>query len=121
MRNASKLVLIATAFSVLLPASMWAQTGPVVNNASFLEWDYTIAGTGVTAFNVYLSRTPGVVPDGTPDAVVNAPALAWPIVAATGQWYAVVTALAGTVESAPSNQVPFFVLASPENARIRVP
>ncbi len=112
---------VMVAVFVLLASGAFAQTGTVVTSASFLAWDYPTPATGVTGFRVYLSRTPGVVPDATPEATVAATLREWAIVASIGQWYAVVTAVAGTVESAPSNEIPFFVLEKPANLRVRVP
>jgi hypothetical protein len=114
-------VFLAAVISAGIYSHAEAQTGPVVTSASFLEWDYNASASGVTAFRVYLSRNPGVVPDASPDATVAYPTKAWAVVAAPGQWYAVVTAVAGTAESGPSNEVPFFVLEAPSNLRVRIP
>ena len=99
---------------LLMPLTISAD-GPVVSSASFLAWDYDLNAVGVDHFAVYLSRTPGIVPDGVPTATVPFPTLEWPIVGATGQWHAVITAVTvfGT-ESAPSNEIPFVVDVIPD-------
>jgi hypothetical protein len=111
---------VALILLLLAASNVVAQTGPVVTSASFLEWDYDTAAVGVKEFRVYLSRTPGVVPKPVANVVVSFPTLRWPIVAAQGQWYAIVTAITtvGSVESTPSNEVPFFVLEGPRNLRV---
>ena len=117
MIRASLLALFAFA---LLASVAIAQTGTVVTSASFLEWDYSLTAPEIREFRVYLSRTPNVQTTGTPAAVVPYPNLQWPISAAIGQWYAVVTAVTtGNVSSGPSNEVPFFVLEGPKNLRVR--
>ncbi len=102
-----------------------AQTGPVVTNASFLEWDHEAASATITdEYRIYLSRTAGVAPDGTPDATVAAPNLEWAISGIQpGQWHAVVTAydVEADVESGPSGEISFFVLEGPSNFSVRVP
>ena len=116
-----KKILFSFAAVVLFAGLASAQvSGPVVTSASFLQWDYSTSVTGMKEFRVYLSRTPAVVPTATPTATVAFPTLQWPISAATGQWYAVVTAVTtGDVESTPSNEVPFFVLEKPANLRVK--
>ncbi len=54
---------IAVALVALFAVAAVAD-GPVVTSASFLEWDYA-SNSGITGFRVYLSTTPGIVPDGT--------------------------------------------------------
>jgi hypothetical protein len=71
-----------------------------------------------------VSDAPGVVPDGaTYVAEVPYPTKEWAISLSVGQKYAVCTAYiddAGSiVESAPSNELAFFVLDGPTNFRIR--
>lgn len=116
-----KVAFLATI--LLLVASLASpQTGQVVSPGALLAWDYDTAAVDVQEFRVYLSATPGVVPSAPPTAVVAFPALQWPIQAPPGQWYAVVTAVSDAgVESAPSNEFPFFVElaapAAPQNLR----
>ncbi len=104
-------------------APLTAQIGPVVNSASFLEWDYDLGGGVVDEFRVYLSRDPAIVPDGNPTAAVAVPTLEWAITAANGQWHAVVTAYDAEtdLESAPSDEIQFWVLGKPDNLRVRLP
>ena len=117
-------LVLALAFVVAMFAPpIVSAEGPIVSSASFLEWDYDVTVTTVDHFAIYLERAPGIIPDGTPTAIVAFPILEWPIVAATGQWYAVITAVTtfGT-ESAPSNELPFVVdviPAGPVNLRIK--
>ena len=104
----------------LLSLILMQAVGPVVGNASFLAWDYA---HGIEdEFRVYCGADPGVVPSEIPVAKVPSSSLQWPISGLSGQQHCVVTAFdAGAdVESGPSNEVAFFVLAAPGGARIVV-
>lgn len=113
-------VLVAITIVVICVLPVAAQD-IIVAQASSLEWDYDLAADYVVQFNVYLSRTATIVPNGVPTASVAWPTLEWTIGAGPGRWYAVVTAIGNDVdatESAPSNEVAFIVLGPPTNLRI---
>lgn len=93
----------------------------IVPQVSRLTWDYDPTADYVAQFNIYLSRTPTIVPDGNPAASVAWPDLEWVIDGQPGRWYAVVTAVGTDVdatESAPSNEVTFVVMGPPRNLTV---
>ncbi len=94
--------------------------GPVIGNASFIEWDYTVGGVE-DEFRVHCGPTPGVTPGVTPTAVVVSPVLEWAVSNLAGQQYCITTAFDTDTqtESAPSNEIAFFVLPAPTNNRLR--
>ena len=107
----------------VLIASVSSADGPVTGNASFVAWDYDVTGSVADEFRLYCAASSGVAPTGPPTATILVPSLQWPISGMSGQQYCVVTAFdsdAG-VESSPSNEIPFFVLPAPGNARVVVP
>ena len=97
------------------------QTGTVVTTTDFVRWDDGNPGLPTETF-VYLERSPGVIPDGLPDATVGTGLLEWAITAASGQWHAAVTAFdpVSGLESGPSNEIQFWVLGPPGNARVAI-
>jgi len=112
---------------IMILATMLQAVGPVVGNASFIEWDLYSADV-ITEIRVYCSNTPDVgariaVPSGTPTDTVGPAETQWPIQNLTGQQYCVVTAfnLGDGVESRASNEVSFFVRPPPDNLRVVVP
>lgn len=116
MRKATGFLLAA-----LLCAGLVSAQIVVVPQASRLAWDYDIAADYVAQFNIYLSRTATIVPDGNPTASVAWPDLEWVIDGAPGRWYAVVTAVATDVEateSGPSNEIAFVVMGPPTNLTV---
>lgn len=109
-----------TILLLLFAATAAAQTPEVVTSARFLEWDHDAESAAITdEYRLYLSRSPGVVPDGTPDHVVTA--LEWAIVAAPGRWHVVVTAydVESDTESASSNELTMIVFGGPTLLRVR--
>jgi len=109
--------MINLVLAILIQASV-----PVVNSASFIQWDDGNVGVA-TQTRVYLERTSGIVPDGTPDASVGIGLLQWAITAGNGKWFAVITAFepVSGLESGPSNEISFHVLGPPGNPRIVLP
>jgi hypothetical protein len=91
-----------------------------------LDWDYA-DNAGITGFRIYMSGTPGVIPDGaTFFAEIPYPTKHWVVSPPAGQVYAAVTAYvddgAGNItESGPSNELAFVVPEDPTNFRIRRP
>ncbi len=114
------LTVIAIAM-VIIVAEVSGQV-PVVNSASFIEWDDGNPGI-VTETLVYISRDPGIVPDANPIAVVGSGIFEWAVTAGNGRWNAVVTARdpVSGIESGPSNEITFHVIGPPGNPRIVVP
>ena len=106
--------------SVAAPAIAQGQI-IVVPQASRLAWDYDPAADYVAQFNIYLSRTATIVPDGNPVASVAWPDLEWVIDGQPGRWYGVVTAVGADVdatESGPSNEIAFVVIGPPGNLTV---
>ena len=114
-----KRTILGVALALLFTGTTFAE-GPVIASASKLNWDYDLAAFTPDGFQIYLSRTSGIVPASliAVDFVIGSE-LEWAIVAAPGQWYAVVTAVSATEESGPSNEIPFFVLPPPVNLRVQ--
>ncbi len=108
---------------LILIISVLIQTGPTVGNATLLEWDEP--GTGAPdEYRLYCESTPGVTVDSSsvPVAVVtDVASLQWAVIGLAGQQHCVVTAAVGTAESAPSNEVEFFVIDKPTSLRVTVP
>ena len=105
----------------LLVAATAAGQTIVVPQASRLAWDYDPAAGYVDHFNVYLSRTATIVPDGNATASVAWPELEWVIDGQPGRWYAVVTAVATdaeATESGPSGEIAFVVMGPPGNLTV---
>jgi len=75
-----------------------------------IKWNHDAASaTATTAYNIYMSQMPGIVPNGTPNAIVTAgDALEW-TTTLPGKWYFVVTATDGIIESEPSNELFVYV------------
>lgn len=114
-----KLALFTVAF--LLCTSLGISQTIVVPKAARLAWDYDETTDYVAQFNVYLSRTATIIPDGNPTAMVAWPVKEWVIDAQPGRWHAVVTAVgtdAEATESGPSNEITFIVIGAPGNLRV---
>ncbi len=104
----------------LVTGSLTAQVGDVIPLARILTWDHDAASQAITTqYNIYMSQTPGIVPDANPDDQVLSSTMEWTITAAPGQWYFIVTATTGAVESGPTNELPLFVYGDPSNAALK--
>ena len=107
--------------AVFLCAGFVSAQVVVVPQASRLVWDYDDAVDYVAQFNIYLSRTAIIVPDGVPTASVVWPTKEWVIDGQPGRWYAVITAVATdteATESGPSNEIAFVVMGPPGNLAV---
>lgn len=121
-----KKFLLAFLLMGSLSGIAFGQVPQIENGAADLAWDYDTPSVE-DEFRVYIEQTPGIVPDGNPDATVPNTQLTWLITTPNlGTWYAVVTAFdadTGT-ESPPSAEVEFEVvlnLPAPTNPRIVIP
>jgi hypothetical protein len=99
----------------------------LVSSAYNLAWDNVNELSAIGHSRVYLSRSSGIVPDGISFVAEFAEGTyEWPIVAANGRWYAVVTftftdPFGTLVETPPSDEITFIVVGRPTNERIEAP
>lgn len=94
----------------------------IVSQASRVAWDDPNPPGVATSFRVYLSQTPGIVPDGTSFiAEVPGDTHEWLISSGPGAYYCVITLVndngISVIETGPSNEVWYRVPSPLENAR----
>ncbi len=125
-----KHILAATIFTLAFGVCARGDGPPIILGQTQLAWDFdatAIGGLTLLEFRMYVSDTPGIVPDGTSfTAQIAAADRIWTIVGLTpGQKYAVATVLYDAGESGPSNEVAFVVppsvLPVPTNLHVEPP